>query len=362
MKHIYAIPAALAAAVSAASCMSYTYMTTSIHPDLSADRTVYTQADSSYLTGETDANQFFFKPDSTWDTGLLEEPFRKDFHEEICIMNIYASRHLGSLAEGKLTPAEPELEGCPVLAPEETAQKHFRWFSTVYEYKAVYRRIEGLPVDLGEFMDRETQEFFLRGGTMPGNWNGLELYSALEEMNSDFMEWYVTSTFKVSHDIIQEMCGVRQRGLLEELSGKILEEYIKETESNSGVEFEFRKIFGITSRALTKSEKDYFRKWSREYGYYIDIVSEAFDIAASNADKNYVKYADKILSKWFEAGLRTLSECRAFYDRERAEIAEQRKKKKETAKSAQKQEPSRFGEFNIEESFRNALDRSYKDD
>ena len=141
-----------------------------------------------------------------------------------------------------------------------------------------------------------------------------------------------------------------------------LEEYIKETESNSGVEFEFRKIFGITSRALTKSEKDYFRKWSREYGYYIDIVSEAFDIAASNADKNYVKYADKILSKWFEAGLRTLSECRAFYDRERAEIAEQRKKKKETAKSAQKKEPSRFGEFNIEESFRNALDRSYKDD
>ena len=218
MKHIYAIPAALAAAVSAASCMSYTYMTTSIHPDLSADRTVYTQADSSYLTGETDANQFFFKPDSTWETGLLAEPFRKDFHEEICIMNIYASRRLGSLAEGKLTPAEPEFEGCPVLAPEETAQKHFRWFSTVYEYKAVYRRIGGLPVDLGEFMDRETQEFFLRGGTMPGDWNGLELYSALEEMNSDFMEWYVTSTFKVSHDIIQEMCSVRQRGLLEELS------------------------------------------------------------------------------------------------------------------------------------------------
>lgn len=230
MKHIYAIPAALAAAVSAASCMSYTYMTTSIHPDLSADRTVYTQADSSYLTGETDANQFFFKPDSTWETGLLAEPFRKDFHEEICIMNIYASRRLGSLAEEKLTPAEPEFEGCPVLAPEETAKKHFRWFSTVYEYKAVYRRIEGLPVDLGEFMDRETQEFFLRGGTMPGDWNGLELYSALEEMNSDFMEWYVTSTFKVSHDIIQEMCGVRQRGLLEELSGKILEEYIKEEE------------------------------------------------------------------------------------------------------------------------------------
>ena len=137
----------------------------------------------------------------------------------------------------------------------------------------------------------------------------------------------------------------------------LLEEYISERESRSSVEYEMRKIFGIYDRALSKTERDAFMKWSREYGFFTDIVGEAYDIATANVSRGYVKYADRLLTGWFEAGCRTLEDCKKKYEEDRNERMNKTSPTKE--KAANKKPKERYGEFNPEEAFMKALERSY---
>lgn len=141
---------------------------------------------------------------------------------------------------------------------------------------------------------------------------------------------------------------------------RALEEYIVERESESEAEREFRKLFGIYGRAPSKTEKECFKKWSKDYGYFTDIVGEAYDIAVTSATRGHLKYADKLLTRWYESGCRTLSECKARYEADEAE-----KKDKKTAQSVtkngtpKKQEQKRYGNFDPKEAFLKALERSY---
>lgn len=137
-----------------------------------------------------------------------------------------------------------------------------------------------------------------------------------------------------------------------------LEAYIAERESDSEAEREFRKLFGIYNRAPSKTEREYFKKWSREYGYFTDIVGEAYDIAVTSVSNGHLKYADKLLTRWYETGCRTLAECKARYEADKAE----KKKTHETEKRAYNKKPAeRYGDFDPEEAFMKALNRSYGD-
>lgn len=226
MKTISGITAAITAALAAASCSTYNYMTTDIDRNLSAERTVYAQADSSYLAGDRSGSPFFFDTGNGWDTGLVQNPFTMDFHDGESTMNVYARRHLRNLGEGRFIPANTESEGNPILSPEEKAEKRFRWFFTEYEYSAVYRGLTGLPVPLDEYMDKESQEIFLRGAGIPADWNGIETYSMLDDINTKFFRWYRRCTFTVSHDIIYNMCSISMK--------EIMDRYSEEYFSSSG--------------------------------------------------------------------------------------------------------------------------------
>ena len=138
-----------------------------------------------------------------------------------------------------------------------------------------------------------------------------------------------------------------------------LEVYIAERESDSEAEREFRRLFGIYGRAPSKTEKECFKKWSRDYGYFTEIVGEAYDIAVTSSTRGHLTYADKLLTRWFETGCRTLSECREQYEKDEAE----KKSKKESERAAKKKpEKERYGNFDPEEAFLKALERSYGTD
>ncbi len=214
-------------ALAASSCSTYyNYMTTDIRKDLSAVRTVYAQADSAYLAGNTDNSPFFFRTDTLWTTGLVGEPFAKNFYDETRELNAFASANLGSASGNTMIAADESLEGNPLLAPEESVIKRFRWFYTTYTYKAVYRQITDLPVPVSEYLDEKEQDIFFRNAASPAGWNGVEMYYLLDDMNSRFAKWYVHCTFKASYDIIYslaspDMCG-RMENFAEENLEKIL--------------------------------------------------------------------------------------------------------------------------------------------
>ena len=140
-----------------------------------------------------------------------------------------------------------------------------------------------------------------------------------------------------------------------------LEAYIIERESESEAEREFRKLFGIYGRAPSKTEKECFKKWSSDYGYFTEIVGEAYDIAVTNATRGHLSYADKLLTRWYESGCRTLSECLARYEADEAEKKAKKEAEKQS-KGATKPKKERYGDFDPEEAFLKALERSYGED
>lgn len=139
-----------------------------------------------------------------------------------------------------------------------------------------------------------------------------------------------------------------------------LEGYITEVENSSGAEWEFRRVLGIYGRNLSSSERAYFKKWSEEFGYSVPIVSEAYDIAVLNTrtGRGDLRYMDSVLTAWHEAGCRTLSDCREQIEKDKLKRqTEQTQGEKKRQKTIPK--TPRYGNFDINEAFENAVARSF---
>ena len=142
-------------------------------------------------------------------------------------------------------------------------------------------------------------------------------------------------------------------------SVEALEGYIQNKATESDTDWEFRRIFGIYNRNLSQSEKNYFKKWSEEYGFSVAIVSEAYDRAVMNTQngRRYMQYMDTVLTSWYNAGCKTVAECIAQSEADKPKAAEPQKRN--MSRDADK---PRYGDFDVHEAFRLALERSYGDD
>ncbi len=135
-----------------------------------------------------------------------------------------------------------------------------------------------------------------------------------------------------------------------------LDTYLKSLEESSGAEWEIRRALGIYGRNLSPSEKGYFKKWTEDFGYSVTIITEAYDIAVLNTKSGDLRYMDKILTDWHEAGCRTVSECKARSEAEGAKLSAEKAAKR---KSKSEAPTPRYGNFDVNEAFMNALERSF---
>ena len=62
------------------------------------------------------------------------------------------------------------------------------------------------------------------------------------------------------------------------------------------------KSLGKNSAPAPK-ELEYIRKWTKEYGFMLDVIQEACDKTVMTTDSHRFAYADGILSKWYQAGV-----------------------------------------------------------
>ena len=139
-----------------------------------------------------------------------------------------------------------------------------------------------------------------------------------------------------------------------------LEIYISDKERERSEFFELRRALGIFGRKLSNSERKYFSKWLGEYGFSVEVVGEAYDITALNTGKADMRYMDKLLSDWHSEGCVSVLDCRARYERSRAEREAARTAGKTAAKPASSKKPAlRFGDFDPEEALKKALSRSF---
>ena len=141
-----------------------------------------------------------------------------------------------------------------------------------------------------------------------------------------------------------------------------LEKYLAAKENESGAEWEFKRLFGIYNRNLSKRERELINKWYYDFGFADEIIGEAYDIMAmKDPTKISLPYMDKVLTHWNAEGCRTLEECKRLTERERAAM-EAEKAVAKPPSIPRKAPAPRYGDFDINDAFEKALLRSYGDD
>ena len=66
--------------------------------------------------------------------------------------------------------------------------------------------------------------------------------------------------------------------------------------------YEIMKALGKNS-APTQTEVSYIMRWTKEYGFTIDVIFAACERTVLATDKHRFEYADSILNSWFKAGV-----------------------------------------------------------
>lgn len=76
--------------------------------------------------------------------------------------------------------------------------------------------------------------------------------------------------------------------------------------------FSILKAFGISNRNPVQSEIHMIDHWMKDYGFTMDILTEACSRTVSSTGKANFRYADKILSGWKDKGVRHLTDIQAL--------------------------------------------------
>ena len=75
--------------------------------------------------------------------------------------------------------------------------------------------------------------------------------------------------------------------------------------------YSIMKAFGISGRNLADSEMVYVNKWSKEYGFDIEIIQEACKRTLSATQKPSFEYTDTILTNWHNQNVHTIKDISA---------------------------------------------------
>ncbi len=92
------------------------------------------------------------------------------------------------------------------------------------------------------------------------------------------------------------------------------------------------KAFGISGRVLTPGERKLLETWLREDGMPLPVIVEACGRTMKAIHTPSFEYTDQIIKAWKKAGISTVEEARAYYEKQKAE--RRRGEKAEAAASA----------------------------
>ncbi|MDE7430805.1 MAG: DnaD domain protein [Lachnospiraceae bacterium] len=85
------------------------------------------------------------------------------------------------------------------------------------------------------------------------------------------------------------------------------------------------KAFGLNGRNPGEGEKALIIKWTNSYGFSMDIILDACNRTINTIHQPSFEYADSILTKWKEKGIKTLTDVQALDEEHRQNKAAQTK-------------------------------------
>ncbi len=108
--------------------------------------------------------------------------------------------------------------------------------------------------------------------------------------------------------------------------------------------FSILKAFGIRSRNPIPAETEYMNRWLKEYGFTMDLITEACTRTITQTGQPSFQYAEGILSSWKRAKVCTLEDVRRLDTEHRNS-----QKPLSPARPARTQTASRFNNFHQRE-------------
>lgn len=98
--------------------------------------------------------------------------------------------------------------------------------------------------------------------------------------------------------------------------------YLKSEEKKTGFLYSVRRLMGIADRNLSQIEEQYLTKWHSEFLMSEEMIALAYEYCIIQTAKLSFPYMDKIITRWNNEGIRTVSEAEAdnkkFKNRARA--------------------------------------------
>ena len=126
-----------------------------------------------------------------------------------------------------------------------------------------------------------------------------------------------------------------------------LHDYFCSLEEKKKAESLVRSMFGMSGRALSSSESRFLNSWIHKMGYGVEVIRLAYDITVDNTQSASPSYANAILKKWNELGLRTETEVKTYLD--------------ENKKPKSKAEAEGGTSFDTDDFFNAALRRTFEE-
>ena len=114
----------------------------------------------------------------------------------------------------------------------------------------------------------------------------------------------------------------------------------QETSAYNKNYFSILRSFGISNRNPVQSEISLMNHWLNDYGFTLDIITEACSRTVSQTGKASFQYADSILAKWKQKGVRHLTDIQALDTLHRQAQADRAEQKNRKAAA-----PNRFNNF-----------------
>lgn len=135
-----------------------------------------------------------------------------------------------------------------------------------------------------------------------------------------------------------------------------LNAFIAERDEKTDADLIVRSVLGrmASNKRLSKTESARAKKWVKDFGYGREIIDTAYDLAPHDNEKGTWTVMDNLLTVWHENNLRTEEECRTYYAAHKPTFDNNSKKTAPKKKDAPRQ-----GNFDPEDAFRRALERSY---
>ena len=170
-----------------------------------------------------------------------------------------------------------------------------------------------------------------------------ELYGFSAALIEYLVEYCVSGNHRSIHYIEATARGWHEDGYTTVAQAK------EQTTLYNRAYFRILKAFGISGRNPGDAELDFMKKWLKDYGFSMELITEACSRTIGTIHKPSFPYADKILTGWREEQIASPEQLKALDQKylEQKQLEKQRSQAKTETQTAPRRAsaPNRFHNF-----------------